>query len=196
MKKLIAAAVASTVLASTPAFAESSDTAVINLTGSVEQICTVVPNAGIAGQNVPVTYSVSGDNVNASWQFIIPNTNDPTQTNIGDTQQAFFSIAFRTFCNDNFTWTTTATNGSMLSSETAPAGFTNSLDYGLTIKQIGTGAAPAHNGVNLAAGGQDTYSSDAFDGTSQVDVSVNPSTTPPVAGQYLETLTLTFQADA
>ena len=201
MKKLVIAALASSALIATPAFAESSDTATVNLTGNVEQICTVVPNAGLAGSNggfgAPSSYSVSGDTANASWQFVIPNSNDPTQTTIGDTNQAFFSIAFRTFCNDNFTWSTSATNGAMQNGDgSAPAGFTGSLDYGLTIKQIGAGAAPQHNGVNLAAGGADTFNSDAFDGTSQIDINVMASTTPPVAGAYVETLTLTFQADA
>ena len=200
MKKLLMAAVAASAIVSSPAFAEPSDTATINLTGNVEDICTVVPNAGIAGANggfgAPNSYSVSGDNVTASWQFVIPNSNDPTQTTIGDTNQAFFSIAFRTFCNDNFTWTTTATNGAMANAATAPAGFTNQLDYSLTIKQIGTGAAPQQNGVNLAAGGSAVFLSDAFDGTSQLDINVGASTTPPISGAYTETLTLTFVADS
>jgi hypothetical protein len=197
MKKILIAALASSAFAATPAFAESSDTSVVTLSGSVPQICTIVPNAGIAGSNVPgLTYTRTGDNVNASWQFVVPNTDDPTQTTIGQTQQAFFSIAFQTFCNDNFTWTTTATNGALKHGDgSAPAGFVGTLDYGLNIKQIGVGAAGTHS-VNLAAGGSDLYHSDAFNGTSQIDVVVDPSTTPPVAGAYTETLTLTFQADA
>ncbi|GAA4824834.1 hypothetical protein GCM10023232_23390 [Sphingosinicella ginsenosidimutans] len=198
MKKLLIAALASSAFATTPAFAESQDTSVVTLQGTVPQICTVVPNAGVAGNNVPgLAYSVSGDNVNASWQFVVPNQDDPTQATIGQTNQAFFSIAFRTFCNDNFTWTTTATNGTMRHGDgTAPAGFVGELDYAITTKQIGVGAAGAHNGVNLAAGGTDTYTSDAFNGTSQIDIGVSPSTTPPVAGAYQETLTLTFKADS
>lgn len=198
MKKLILFALVSTAI-TTPAFAESQDTATINMTGNVQQICTVVPNSGLAGGNAGAStpYSVSGDNVTTSWNFVIANTDDPTLATIGDTSQRFFSVAFDTFCNDNFTWTTTATNGALLNGDgSAPAGFTGSLDYTLAIKQIGTGAAPQLNGVNLAAGGSREFTSDAFDGTSQLDISVGASSTPPVAGDYVETLTLTFVADA
>ncbi|MGO4409634.1 MULTISPECIES: hypothetical protein [unclassified Brevundimonas] len=197
MKKLFMAAMATTLFA-TPVLAESSDTATIAMTGTVEQICTVVPQAGLAGGNAGAStpYSVSGDNVTTSWQFAIANTTDPTQATIGDTSQRFFSVGFKTFCNDDFTWTTTATNGAMLNSSTAPAGFTNSLDYTLAIKQIGTGAGTQQNGVNLAAGGSGVFQSDAFEGTSQLDINVPASTTPPIAGDFVETLTLTFVADA
>ena len=196
MKKILVAALAASVLA-TPAFAESSDTATINLKGSVEQICTVVPNAGFAGANMPTrAYSRADDAVSASWDFVIANTNDPTQANIGQTNQAFFSVAFQTFCNDNFTWTTTYTNGAMVNPASAPAGFTNSLGYSVDIKQIGTGAASLTGEAAPTAGGSQVYNSDAFNGISQIDFNVKPSTTPPVAGDYTETVTMTFAADA
>ena len=103
MKKLAILAVVATAV-STPAFAESSDTATVNLTGTVEQICTVVPNGGLAGGNAGAStpYSVSGDDVSTSWTFLIANTDDPTLATIGDTSQRFFSVAFDTFCNDNY----------------------------------------------------------------------------------------------
>lgn len=196
MKKILVAALAASVLA-TPALAESSDTATINLTGNVEQICTVVPNAGFAGANMPNrAYQRADDAVSASWDFVIANTNDPTQANIGQTNQAFFSIAFQTFCNDNFTWTTTYTNGALVNPASAPAGFTNSLAYTVDLKQIGTGAASITGEAAPTAGGSQAYNSDAFNGISQVDFNVKPSTTPPVAGDYTETVTMTFAADA
>lgn len=198
MKKIALFALISTAMAA-PAMAESSDVATINMTGTVPQICTVVPNSGIAGQSggSAVTYSVSGDDVTTGWTFLIANTNDPTLETIGDTSQRFFSVAFDTFCNDNFTWTTQATNGSLINGDgSAPAGFTGELDYVLNIKQTGTGSAGQNAGQNLSAGQTFVYVSDAFDGNSQIDVTVPASSTPPVAGDYVETLTLTFQADA
>ncbi|MEQ5787952.1 hypothetical protein J3454_08620 [Erythrobacter sp. NFXS35] len=198
MKKIALFALMSTAMAA-PAMAESSDVATINLTGTVQQICTVVPNPGLAGGNAGATtpYSVSGDDVTTSWTFLINNTLDPTQATIGDTSQRFFSVGFNTFCNDNFTWSTQATNGAMINGDgSAPAGFTGILDYNVAIKQLGTGAAPQLNGQNFAAGQTIDFASDAFQGTSQLDISVGASSTPPVAGDYVETLTLTFQADA
>jgi hypothetical protein len=195
MKKILVAALAASVLA-TPALAESSDTATINLKGNVEQICTVVPNATFAGANMPNrTYSRADDTVTASWDFVIANTNDPTQANIGQTNQAFFSVAFQTFCNDNFTWTTTYEKGALTNLDSAPAGFTNSLAYTVDLKQIGTGAMNITGEAVPTAGGSQSYQSDAFNGISQVDFNVKPSTTPPVAGDYTETVTMTFAAD-
>jgi hypothetical protein len=197
MKKIALFALISTAVTA-PAMAESSDVATINLTGTIPQICTVVPNASIAGQSggAAATYSVSGDDVTTGWTFLIANTNDPTLETIGDTSQRFFSVAFETFCNDNFTWSTQATNGSLINGDgSAPVGFTGELDYRLNIKQTSTGSAGQNAGQNLSAGQTFIYTSDAYDGISQIDVTVPGTTTPPVAGDYVETLTLTFQAD-
>src|SRR3546814_10661078 len=61
MKKILVAALAATTLA-TPVLAESSDTATINMSGEVEQICPVVPDAGFGGANMPDrTYSRGDD---------------------------------------------------------------------------------------------------------------------------------------
>ena len=46
------------------------------------------------------------------------------------------------------------------------------------------------------AAGTQVVNSDAFNGISQIDFNVKPSTTPPVAGDYTETVTMTFAADA
>jgi hypothetical protein len=41
------------------------------------------------------------------------------------------------------------------------------------------------------------YHSTAFDGTSQIDINVPPSgANSPIAGDYKETITMTFIADA
>lgn len=196
MKKILIAAVAASGLA-TPAFAESTDTAVVTLGGNVQQICTVVPNASVAGSNTSGNnYTVSGDNVTFKWNFGINNTTDPTQATIGDTNQSFFSIAFKTFCNDDYSTQVSYTNGAMKNPQAAPAGFTNSLPYGIDIKQIGTGAA-SFSGENApTAGGTQSWASDPFDGTTQIDFIVPASSTPPVAGDYSETVTVIFAADA
>jgi hypothetical protein len=198
MKKFLVALLAASTLA-TPAFAEPSDTATVNLTGNVEDVCTIVPNATYAGQSgmTNQTYVRTDDAVAAGWRFVIANTNDPTQASIGDTSQAFFSIAFDTFCNDNFTWTTSYTNGALRNAGTAPAGFTNSLPYSVDIKQIGTGAGNVSGETAPTAGGTFVYNSHAFDGTSQIDIAVAPSgALSPIAGDYQETITMTFVADS
>ena len=63
----------------------------------------------------------------------------------------------------------------------------------VTIKQIGTGGQGSIGGS--AASGDKIYTSPAFIGRSQIDFNVVPSTTPPIAGDYAETVTLTFAAD-
>ncbi|KCZ93358.1 hypothetical protein HJO_05865 [Hyphomonas johnsonii MHS-2] len=195
MKKVLLVS-AALLMAPLFASAESTDEATINLAGNVEQICTVIPWTGVAGANGGAanrTYTVSGDTVTFDWDFLINNTDDPGLATIGQTSQAFFSIAFDTFCNDNFTWTTSFTNGGMLNTEPAPAGFTNNLGFNVTIKQIGTGGQGSIGGS--AASGDKIYASPAFIGRSQIDFNVVPSTTPPIAGDYAETVTLTFAAD-
>lgn len=199
MKKLLAASAAITALmASTSAFAESTDVINVEMTGNVQQICTAVPNTTIAGSNVgingtPGAYTVNDDNVNVLFNFGINNTDNPTLTSIGQTNQAFFSVGFKTFCNDDFTVTVQPENGAFNNDAvTAPAGFVNSLPYGYTLKKLGGGG-------NVSAAGSTapvSLSSAPFNGTTQIDVTINPSTTPPVAGDYSEKLTITFAADA
>lgn len=194
MKTLITVAAASAIaLASSPAFAESSDTAYVNMTGNVQKICTVVPHSGIAGSNLVGhnTYTTSDDTVNVGFDFGINNTDDPTQASIGQTNQAFFSIAFTTFCNDDFTISVKPQNGAFNNANTAPAGFTNTLPYSYTLKEIGRGSTSANGSTATTS-----LSSQAFHGDSQIDVSVHPSTVAPVAGDYAEKMTITFAADA
>lgn len=188
---IIAASVAA--LSSTGALAESTDTVTVNMTGNVEQICTAVPNTGIAGSNVAgLNYSAADDNVNVTYNFGIANTNNPTLSTIGQTNQAFFSVGFKTFCNDDFTVTVQPENGTFANPATAPAGFVNALPYGYTLKKIGGNSVS----VGTASTASTALTSTAFNGTTQIDVGVKPSTTPPVAGDYSEKLTITFAADS
>jgi hypothetical protein len=196
MKKLLAASAAITALmASTSAFAESTDVITVNMTGNVQQICTAVPVSTIQGQNWnggSGTLTTSDDNVNVAFNFGIANTDDPTLTSIGQTGQAYFSIGFKTFCNDDFTVTVQSDKGAFTTPAAAPAGFVNSLPYGYTLKTIGGTSVV----VNTASTAEVPLSSAPFNGQTQIDVNVKPSTTPPVAGDYTEKMTITFAADA
>ncbi len=196
MKKLfLTTAVATLAFSSNAAFAEDTDTLTVNMTGNVEQICTAVPKPGFAGSNFnggSGSYTPADDTVNVLFDFGIDNTDDPTQANVGQTNQAFFSVAFDTFCNDDFTVTATPSNGAFNNAASAPTGFTNTLPYGMTFKKIGVASLSVGN----VAATTYTLSGPAFDGTTQIDFNVKPSTVAPVAGDYSETMTVTFAADS
>jgi hypothetical protein len=185
-----------------PVAAQSTDSVILNMTGTIEEFCRFrsvdsISATGVENfQSTPVGADVEVASLN--FGLDIENTSDPNRADIGAISDGEITIVLDMYCNGPFVFSLAGISGALANSDdvTNTSDFTNSLTYdarvafpdGTTVLTGTSTGAPGIIVENLNVPPQD--------GTGTIEFSFqNPSGRNLISGLYQEIVFISIIQD-